>query len=119
MGTAYVLTLDAIVRHAIQVDSGGNLLVLDNGPSSPGWWNVLQDAVFVTMGLSGLLVLAGQVASFRRASGERRQQLKWLLGGLAACLGGVMVALALGNQPGAWGVVGHVAILAAFAVPMN
>jgi hypothetical protein len=119
MGTAYVLTLDAIVRHAIRVDSGGNLLVLDNGPSSPGWWNVLQDAVFVTMGLSGLLVLAGQVASFRRASGERRQQLKWLLGGFTACLGGVIVALALGNQPGAWGVVGQVALLAAFAVPVS
>ena len=46
MGTAYVLSAIAIVRHAIRVDSGGNLLALGNGPSSPGWWNVLQDAVF-------------------------------------------------------------------------
>jgi hypothetical protein len=43
----------------------------------------------------------------------------WLLGGFTACLGGVIVALALGNQPGAWRVVGHVAILAAFAVPVS
>jgi len=27
------------------------------------------------------LALAGQLASYRRSSGERRQQLKWLLGG--------------------------------------
>ncbi len=117
MGSAYVLTVDAIVRHAIRVDSGGNLLVLDNGPSSPGWWNVLQDAVFVTMGLSGLLVLAGQVASFRRASGERRQQLKWLLGGFTALLAGVVIALALGYE---WRAAAYVAaVLAVFAVPVT
>jgi len=117
MGSAYVLTVDAIVRHAIRVDSGGNLLVLDNGPSSPGWWNVLQDAVFVTMGLSGLLVLAGQVASFRRASGEQRQQLKWLLGGFTALLAGVAIALALGHE---WRVAAYVAVvLAIFAVPVT
>ena len=109
MVSAYVLTSSAIVHHGIRVDSGGNLLVLDNGPSSPGWWNVLQDAVFCAIGLSGLLVLAGQLASFRRASGERRQQLKWLLGGFSACLAGVVAASRARSPPGAWGVVGHVA----------
>ena len=53
------------------VDAGGNLLALDNGPSSPGWWNVLQDVVFVTLGLSWLLALAGQwpAAGARPANG--------------------------------------------------
>ena len=83
MVSAYVITVNAILRHNIRVDSGGNLLALDNGPSSPGWWNVLQNVLFVALALSGLLVLAGQVASFRRSSGERRQQLKWLLGGFS------------------------------------
>ena len=120
MGTAYVLTASAIIRHAIRVDSGGNLLALDNGPSSPGWWNVLQDAVFITIGLSGLLVLAGQVASFRRASGERRQQLKWLLGGFSAFLAGLVAAIALGGEHGAWKVVASAAaVLAIFAVPVS
>jgi hypothetical protein len=120
MGTAYVLTAGTIIRHAIRVDSGGNLLVLDNGPSSPGWWNVLQDAVFVAIGLSGLLVLAGQVASFRRASGERRQQLKWLLGGLSACLAGVVAVIAPGNERGPWEVVAYTgAVLVIFAVPVS
>ena len=84
MVSAYALTVEAIVRHSIRVDSGGNLLVLDNGPSSPAWWNVLQNVVFVAIGLSWLLALAGQAASYRRSSGERRQQLKWLLGGFGA-----------------------------------
>jgi hypothetical protein len=119
MVSAYVITADAIVRHSIRVDAGGNLLALDNGASSPAWWNVLQNVVFATLGLGWLLTLAGQVASYRRSSGERRQQLKWLLGGFAACLAGAVSAIALAPAAGFWGVVGHAAILAVFAVPVT
>ena len=98
MVSAYALTVEAIVRHGIRVDSGGNLLVLNNGPSSPPWWNILQNVVFPAFGLSWLLALAGQAASFRRSSGERRQQLKWLLGGFGAALAGVIVAITLGQR---------------------
>ena len=66
-----------------------------------------------------MLSLAGQVAGYRRSSGERRQQLKWLLGGFAAALAGVVLAIALGHAPGFWRVVSHVAILAIFAVPVS
>ena len=41
-----------------------------------------------------LLFIGRQVASFRRSSGERRQQLKWLLAGAVVCLlGGTVVTL--------------------------
>jgi hypothetical protein len=119
MVTAYGLTVDAIVRHAIRVDAGGNLLALDNGPSSPGWWNVLQNVLFVTLGLSMLLSLAGQVASYRRSSGERRQQLKWLLGGFAAALAGLLLSFTLGHAPGFWPVVARVVALAVYAIPVS
>ena len=75
--------------------------------------------LFVTIGLSMLLSLAGQVAGYRRSSGERRQQLKWLLGGFAAALAGVVLAIALGHAPGFWRVVGQVATLAVLAVPVS
>jgi hypothetical protein len=120
MVSAYVITVDAIVRHDIRVDSGGNLLALDNGPSSPGWWNVLQDVVFVTLGLGWLLALAGQVVSYRRSAGERRQQLKWLLGGFGSSLAGVVIVLALSGAHGWWAVPAHVAaVLAVVAVPVS
>ena len=119
MVSAYALTVQAIVRHGIRVDSGGNLLVLNNGPSSPAWWNLLQNVVIGAIGLSWLLALAGQAASYRRSSGERRQQLKWLLGGFGAGLAGVIAAITLGSAPGVGGAVGHVAILAVFAVPVT
>jgi hypothetical protein len=119
MVSAYVLTAGAIIRHDIRVDPGGNLLALDNGPSSPGWWNVLQYIVLMAIGLGLLLSLAGQVASYRRSSGERRQQLKWLLGGLMASLVGLVIGIALGHAAGFWGVVGQVALVAGIlAVPV-
>jgi hypothetical protein len=120
MGSAYVITLDAIVRHHIRVDSEGNLLALDNGPASPGWWNVLQNVLLAALGLCLLLSLAGQVASYRRSSGERRQQLKWLLGGFAAGGTGVILAIALSITAGFWSVLDHAAILVVFfAIPVT
>jgi len=120
MVSAYVLTVDAIVRHDIRVDSGGNLLALDNGSASPAWWNLLQDVLFVALALSLLLSLAGQVASYRRSSGERRQQLKWLLGGFALALAGGLLALTLQHRSGFWSVIAHVASVAVFfAVPVS
>ena len=119
MGSAYVITINAIVRHDIHVDSGGNLLALDNGAASPSWWTALQNVLIVMLALSLLLSLAGQVVSYRRSSGERRQQLKWLIGGFAAGLAGLGLALALGTATGLWGVVGHAGILAIFAIPVS
>ena len=119
MGSAYVITINAIVRHDIHVDSGGNLLALDNGAASPSWWTALQNVLIVVLALSLLLSLAGQVVSYRRSSGERRQQLKWLIGGFAAGLAGLGLALALGTATGLWGVVGHAGILAIFAIPVS
>ena len=119
MVSAYVITVNAILHHDIRVDSGGNLLALDNGAASPSWWNALQDVLLVALALSLLLSLAGQVVSYRRSSGERRQQLKWLLGGFAVGLAGLGLGIALGNATGFWGAVGHVASLAIFAVPVS
>jgi hypothetical protein len=119
MVSAYVITLNAIARHDIRVDSGGNLLALDNGAASPTWWTALQDVLFVALALSLLLSLAGQVVSFRRSSGERRQQLKWLMGGFAAGLAGLGLGIVLGKVTGFWGVVGQVAIVAIFAIPVS
>jgi hypothetical protein len=117
--SAYALTVDAIVRHDIRVDSGGNLVTLGDSGSSPAWWNVLQTVELATLVLLFVVSLAAQVASYLRSSGERRQQLKWLLGGFAACLVGIVLKIALGDVHGFWGVVGNVAVLGIFAIPVT
>jgi hypothetical protein len=108
------------LRTLHRVDAGGNLLAVDNGPSSPGWWNVLQDVLFVTLALCLLLSLAGQVVSYRSSSGERRQQLKWLLGGFGAALAAAILAAALRSATGAWSVVDSAwVVVIYFAVPVS
>jgi hypothetical protein len=119
MASAYVITVGAILSHDIHVDSGGNLLALNNGASSPAWWNVLQGVVIAAIGLSWLLALAGQAASYRRSSGERRQQLKWLLGGLAVSLAGGVLLIVARNAHGVWVAAELVGVLAIFAVPVS
>jgi hypothetical protein len=80
LGTA-VVTVGAIAGHRIAVDSGGNLLV-DNPRGFADWWvSVVDDLFFPVLALGWLASVAAQVLSWRRASGERRQQLKWLLAG--------------------------------------
>jgi hypothetical protein len=90
-GTAYAVllaataaaTADAIAAHPIRVDSNGGLSALD---TPAGWYNLVQgSAIVVLIGLS-LCFVARQGLSWRRASSERRQQLKWLASGAAVTL---------------------------------
>ena len=82
LGGAYLLSVGAILGHHVQVDSAGNLLVLDGAlTGDAAWWGVVQDLFLPVLLVSWLAAVAGQVASYRRSSGERRQQLKWLLAG--------------------------------------
>ena len=56
------------------------------------------------LAVSWLASLAGQAMSYRRSSGERRQQLKWLLTGAASGLAGLLLTL-MDSAPGGWGIV--------------
>jgi hypothetical protein len=84
-----VITVGALIDHRTQVDSGGNLLLLSGSDPAAGWWNVVQVVFFPLLVACWLASLAGQALSYRRSSGQRRQQLKWLLVGSAAALVGI------------------------------
>ena len=101
-----VVTVGAIIGHHTQVDSSGNLLLLSGTNPASGWWNVLQFVFFPLLALCWLASLAGQVASWRRSSGERRQQLKWLMAGSAVALAGLAIALTIGNSSALASVIG-------------
>jgi hypothetical protein len=103
------LTVGAIVSHHTQVDSGGNLLVLSGADPATRWWNLVQDIFFPLLLTGWLGSLAGQVLSYRRSSGDRRQQLKWLAGGVAAVLVGVVLNRTLSEAHGIVGIAGSVA----------
>jgi hypothetical protein len=92
---ALAFTAGAIASHDSRVDSGGNLWVLSHPSGGAAWWGVAQFLFFFVLFVSWIAALAAQVISYRRASGERRQQLKWLMSGAGGCL----VAFLLANWP--------------------
>ena len=83
IASAFTLTVGAITGHRLQVDPSGNLTVLGNGPRNAAWWNAITIVALLVLVVCWLASLASQALSYRRSSGERRQQLKWLLAGCA------------------------------------
>jgi hypothetical protein len=94
---AFTLTVGAIIGHHTQVDSGGNLLVLGNTAHNAAWWNAITTVASAVLAVCWLGSLGSQVLSYRRSSGERRQQLKWLMTGSA--ISGACLAISF-TQPG-------------------
>jgi hypothetical protein len=115
-----VITAGALIDHRTQVDSSGNLLLLSGSNPAAGWWNVVQLVFFPLLAACWLASLAGQAVSYRRSSGERRQQLKWLLAGTAAILvgGALFAVLTILGSPSRVGTYG-VAVLVALPVSIG
>jgi hypothetical protein len=101
---ALAFTAAAVLAHRTRVDAGGNLMVLAHPTGGAAWWGAAQDLFFLVLVVSGVASLAGQSMSYRKSSGERRQQLKWLLTGAASGLAGLLLSL-IDSTPGGWGVV--------------
>ena len=123
IAAAAAITVGAIIGHRTQVDSSGNLLLLDDSAHSPSWWVVLSN-VFLALAVAFWLVsLAGQGLSYRRSSGERRQQLKWLMTGSAIALIGIVPVLTYSGSASAYSgrtsVEVAVAVAGFAAVPLS
>jgi hypothetical protein len=83
----------ALAGHPIRVDSTGGLAAVDH-PS--GWFNAVQGPITVIVAALSLAFIARQALSWRRAAGDRRQQLKWLASGATI----TMVCVILGSTVG-------------------
>jgi len=108
-----IASLNAIAGHQIRVDASGNLLVLTHPTGSAWWWGVVEAVFLPVLALCLLGSVAGQMLSFRRSSGERRQQLKWLASGSALAVVSIFLGIATSPRPGILGVIGDIASSAA------
>jgi hypothetical protein len=91
-----VATVQAVAGPTVHVDAIGGLSATDH---PVGWYAPAQ-------GIGGLVLLvfmasfiARQVLSWRRSSGERRQQLKWLASGAAFTVICAVLAIAGSSAP--------------------
>jgi hypothetical protein len=73
----------ALAAHPIRVDSTGGLAAVDH---PVGWFNYVQGPLSVVLVGLSLAFIARQALSWRRSSGDRRQQLKWLASGGAVTI---------------------------------
>jgi hypothetical protein len=86
----------AVIGHDIRVNANGGLTTEQGGA-----WDVLHGALAVAVVASWLVWLAVQVPRYRHATGERRQQLKWLYSGAVVFVISVFAAaLASGDSSG-------------------
>ncbi len=103
----------AVVRHDVRIDAAGNLISTGRPHGGP-----LAAAGVLVLGLILVIVLsfvAHQVLSWRRAEGERRQQLKWLATGAAVTI--AVIAVSLGTS--STSVVGEILGIGLAALPVG
>jgi hypothetical protein len=114
MAGAEAVSVGAVAGHHVRVDPGGNLLGLGSTTGPYGWFGVVEDVFFPVLAACWLAALAAQAASYHRSSGERRQQLKWLLTG--GVVGGIGLGLTLTGLSDLAGTVLGLAIPASMGV---
>ena len=90
------VSVSLIARHQVHVLSDGELAQVGNPSGGTAWLTPLVLVFVGSVTLLWLSALARQIGSWRRSSGERRQQLKWLMSGAAVC--GVGLAAILTNS---------------------
>ncbi len=117
--SALAITSWVLVHGRVRVGTGGDLLQLDHPTGAYAFWGVLQNVFFLALGLMVVAWLVRELPGYRSATGEHRQQLKWLMGGtLVAAIGGFLV-ISLSSASGVLGVVGNIGILGVAALPVS
>jgi hypothetical protein len=83
-----------------RVDSTGGLAAVDDPSGRTAWLSTAYLLIILVL-VAFWLVFAGRlVLTWRRASGERRQQLKWLMtGSVIAIVAGAVISIASALDP--------------------
>ena len=112
MTVIWAPTITAVAGHDIRLDSIGD--VTNAGHPAGGAATAAATLVLVSIGVIWLSFVAHQVLSWRRAAGERRQQLKWLACGAAITLASFALSIPFGS-----GVPGQILEVGLAAMPVS
>ena len=114
-GTVQVAVVALGLRHPL--DSAGNLAGSSHPYGSAAWFGPAQAAITVFFGLFCVAAVVSRALAFRRATGERRQQLKWLGAGGGFAIAMLLTTMAWTSAPG---FLGNVLLpIALIAVPVS
>ena len=117
---AFGIALTAIIDHSIRIEPDGDLVAIHDPPAGWAWFSTLTSVFIVLLGGFGLAWVGSRVPAYRRATGQRRQQLKCLLFGVFAAVLGVAFGAGIdpSGSPGQ-GVVGVFTVVAALCLPIS
>jgi hypothetical protein len=87
----YAVAIDAVATGDTRILPGGDLQAVDYPAGSSAWLGSVEAVILPVLAVFWLVFVARQVLSWRRADGERRQQLKWLMSGAAVCIAATVV----------------------------
>jgi hypothetical protein len=115
----FLVAAREVVPGRIEVDPGGASTAFDHPHGIEVAWIASSFVLFLLL-LAALVVWVGvQLAGFRRSTGARRLQLKWLLSGAAIFIAGALVNQALSaSRSGALQTVADVASGLEIALPI-
>ena len=92
-----VATAGALDAHPVRIDTSGGLVAIDN---PVGWFAVVNHGCLIILFVLSFAFIGRQVLSWRRSSGERRQQLKWLASGAAVSIVSLVLAVIFATSSG-------------------
>ena len=105
-----VLTGEALASPHLHTLADGELPRVENTPPLA---SIISLIFFASLLISWLCALIYQIASWRRSTGERRQQLKWLMSGAAIC--GLSAVASFTSSAALW----EVLLLGIVALPVS
>ena len=119
VGGAVVVAITAIAGHHVQIDASGDLALIDHPTGAAALWGAITQAWFVVLIACLIAAVVQQAAGYRRASGVRRQQLKWVASGATVCVICGVAATVLNNTPEPWQVLADVLVAGTAALPAS
>jgi hypothetical protein len=114
-----VILLTAVAGHHVQINSSGDLVTIDHPTGAATPWYVIGQAWRLVLVACLVAAVIQQAASYRRASGVRRQQLKWVASGAAVCLICGIGGTLLNNHPEPWQTISDVLVAGIAALPAS
>ncbi len=118
-GGLAVVLLTAIAGHHVQIDSSGDLATIDHPTGAAALWGAIEDAGFIVLVAWLVAAVIQQAVGYRRASGVRRQQLKWVASGAAVAVICGVGGTVLNNTPEPWQVIADVLVAGVAALPAS
>ena len=116
---AFAIAAETIALGHVVVEPTGDLKQIDYPTAGWAWWSFLQLVWFGLLLCVGVIWLISRVPAYRAATGERRQQLKWLIFGGSAAVVGVVLSVVLSAFSGVLGDIGSLAIFGLLGIPLS